>query len=244
MEYFYFLLLDQVGAAHGSIMIRLTIPVSLAIGWAVLARRPVALQLIGGAVIAAAILPLFAGVDVNRLAAAAGAAAGCIAMFNLRGFAAEFHPVNRRARTVKEKVRLTGLVVLVTSIFGFAGLGVVTALVAHGVLAATPAVPTLAQMVHLPTLALAALVGSVVLTAMAYLNYSCVVKITTENFAAMTAFTPVATFAVQEAAVAAGLLPPVASDPFLLVAMAVVVAGVLVMLIGVRRAKKATRVNT
>ena len=35
--------------------------------------------------------------------------------FILRSFSAEFHPWNRRAKTVMEKLRITGLVVLVTS---------------------------------------------------------------------------------------------------------------------------------
>jgi hypothetical protein len=42
---------------------------------------------------------------------------------------------------------------------------------------------------------------------MAFLNFSCMVKITTENFAAISAFTPVAALIVQLAAVAFGLIP-------------------------------------
>jgi hypothetical protein len=41
---------------------------------------------------------------------------------------------------------------------------------------------------------------------MAFLNFSCVVKITTENFAATSAFTPVAALIVQLAAAAVGLI--------------------------------------
>ena len=237
MEYFYFVLLGQVGPAQGSIMIRLAIPASLAIGWVLFRRRPVGLQMAGAAIVAASILPLFGNVAPDRMALAAGAAAGCIAMFNLRSFAAEFHPANRRARGIKEKVRLTGLVVLVTSIAGLAAVGCVALAIEGGLVEPTGLVPSLAAMLHGPTLLLATFAGSVILTAMAYLNYSCVVKITTENFAAMTAFTPIATFAVQELAVHAGFLAPLAIDPLLMISMGVVVAGVMVMLIGVRRAR-------
>ena len=47
------------------------------------------------------------------------AVAGSAFAFNLRGFSAEFHPWNRRARTLIEKLRITGLVVLVTSLAGW-----------------------------------------------------------------------------------------------------------------------------
>ena len=50
--------------------------------------------------------------------------------------------------------------------------------------------PTAEQMLHVPTILLGVLVGGVVLTAIGVLNFSCVVKITTENFAATSAFTP------------------------------------------------------
>ena len=47
-----------------------------------------------------------------------GAAYGLIAALfvSVRGFVTEFHPWNRSARTVMEKMRVTGLVVLVTGV--------------------------------------------------------------------------------------------------------------------------------
>ena len=86
---------------------------------------------------------------------------------------------------------------------------------------------------------LGGLVGSVILTAMAYLNFSCVVKITTENFTAMTAFTPVAALLAQQAGMLAGLMPPVETEPWQLATMALMVAGVLLIFYAGRRARMA-----
>ena len=61
------------------------------------------------------------------------------------------------------------------------------------------------------------------------------VKITTENFTATSAFTPLATLLVQMAGSAAGLIPVYALDPELLPAMAVVIGGVLLILFAARR---------
>ena len=170
-----------------------------------------------------------------RLARRAVAAVGCSLAFNLRTFSAEFHPWNRRARTVTEKLRITGLVVLVTSLVRLALTATAAALIATGTLPPTPLVPTADQMLHVPTILLGALVGSVILTAMWVLGFSCVVKITTENFAAADAFSPLAALIVQLAAGALGLIPLFPVDAPLLAAMAAVIAGVFLMLYAARR---------
>jgi hypothetical protein len=160
---------------------------------------------------------------------------GAAVAFNLRGFAAEFHPWNRNARTILEKLRVTGLVVLVTSIASLLLAGGCTLLVALGLLPPIRRIPTAAQMVHGPTILLGVLVGGVILTAMAFLNFSCVVKITTEYFAATSAFTPVAALIVQHCAAVAGLIPHYTLDTTLFPAMTVVIAGVFMILYGARR---------
>jgi hypothetical protein len=134
-----------------------------------------------------------------------------------------------------EKLRVTGLVVLVTSLTSLVLAGVVAALIGLGHLPPTSMMPTMPQMLHGPTILLAMAVGSSVLTAMAVLSFSAVVKITTENLMAVHAFTPVATLLVQMAATAAGLIPAYALDPSLLPAMAVVIAGVLMIFYAARR---------
>jgi hypothetical protein len=65
------------------------------------------------------------------------------------------------------------------------------------------------------------LVGGALLTSMAVLSCSAVVKITTENFTATSAFTPVATLLVQSGASELGLIPGYALDRSLLPAMVV-----------------------
>jgi drug/metabolite transporter (DMT)-like permease len=235
IEVAYYILLDYVAPAHGSLLVRLAIPLSMVAGWVLFARRPPRIAMIGTGVVFLGIAPLLFTIGAEHRAA--GVAAGIASAFfsTLRSFAAEFHPWNRRATTVMEKLRVTGLVVLVTSLTSLALAGAVAALVGLGHLPPTSMMPTMPQMLHGPTILLAMAVGSSVLTAMAVLSFSAVVKITTENLMAVHAFTPVATLLVQMAATAVGLIPTYALDPALLPAMAVVIAGVLMIFYAARR---------
>jgi hypothetical protein len=238
MEVFYYLLIAEVDAAHASLMVRLAIPLSLVIGFVWLARRPAPLAWAGALVIVGAIVPVLTTLDASARTGALIAIAGCAAMYNLRGFAAEFHPANRAARTVLEKLRLTGLVVLATSIVGIAAMAVATTAMAAGYLPSTRLVPGRAEWRHAPTLLLGTFVGSIVMTAMSYLNYSSVVRITTENFAAVSAFTPPAVWLVQAAAAAASLAAFPSTAPLLLAAMAGLVFGVSLIIFAANRARR------
>ena len=227
--------LTQLLAAHGSLLVRLAIPLSMVAGWALFARRPPRLAVIGTSVVFVGIAPLLLTIDAEHRAA--GVMAGIAAAFfsTLRSFAAEFHPWNRRATTVMEKLRVTGLVVLVTSLASLALTGGVAVLIGVGHFPPTRMMPTLPEMLHGPTILLAAVVGSVILTTMAVLSFSAVVKITTENLMAVHAFTPLSTLLVQMAATAIGLIPAYAFDPSLAPAMATVICGVLLIFAAARR---------
>jgi drug/metabolite transporter (DMT)-like permease len=235
IEVAYYILLDYVAPAHGSLLVRLAIPLSMVAGWVLFARRPQRMAVVGTGVVFLGIAPLLFAIGAEHRAAGVAAGIASALFSTLRSFAAEFHPWNRRATTVMEKLRVTGLVVLVTSLSSLALAGIVAALIGLGHLPPTGMMPTLPQMLHGPTILLAMAVGSIVLTAMAVLSFSAVVKITTENLMAVHAFTPVATLLVQMAATAVGLIPAYALDPALLPAMAVVIAGVLMIFYAARR---------
>ena len=235
MEVFYYQLLQHMPPADGSVLVRLTVPISLFVGWALFSRRPRPLSIVGAAVMCLGMVPVLVSVAPATLLDVAVAAVGCSLAFNLRTFAAEFHPWNRRARTVMEKLRITGLVVLVTSVASLAATATTATLIGAGTLPPSPLVPTADEMLHIPTILLGALVGSVILTAMWVLGFSCVVKITSENFAAVAAFSPLAALIVQIAAGSVGLIPLFPVDAPLLIAMAAVIAGVFLMLYAVRR---------
>ena len=235
IEVAYYILLDYVAPAHGSLLVRLAIPLSMVAGWVLFARRLQRMAVIGTGVVFLGIAPLLFAIGAEHRAAGVAAGIASASFSTLRSFAAEFHPWNRRATTVMEKLRVTGLVVLVTSLSSLALAGFVAALIGLGHLPPTSMMPTLPQMLHGPTILLAMAVGSIVLTAMAVLSFSAVVKITTENLMAVHAFTPVATLLVQMAATAVGLIPAYALDPSLLPAMAVVIAGVLMIFYAARR---------
>jgi hypothetical protein len=235
IEVAYYILLDYVAPAHGSLLVRLAIPLSMVGGWVIFARRPSRLAIIGTCVVFAGIAPLLLTIDREYRVAGAAAGIAAASFSTLRSFAAEFHPWNRRATTVMEKLRVTGLVVLVTSLASLVLAGGAAVLIGMGHLPSTAMMPTAAQMLHAPTVLLAAAVGSIVLTAMAALSFSAVVKITTENLMAVHAFTPLATLLVQMAATAVGLIPTYALDPALLPGMAVMIVGVLMIFYAARR---------
>ena len=236
IEVVYYILLEYVAPAHGSLLVRLAIPLSLVVGWVHL-RAPAA-------------APRH---DRHRAWCSRASRRCCSPSMRNTGSQAP-RPASRRRRSRRcaasrpssipgtgaqrrcmEKLRVTGLVVLVTSLASLALAGGAAVLIGMGHLPPTAMVPTAAQMLHGPTILLAAVVGSIVLTAMAALSFSAVVKITTENLMAVHAFTPVATLLVQMAATAVGLIPAYALDPALLPAMAVVIVGVLMIFYAARR---------
>jgi hypothetical protein len=234
-EVFFYLLLTNVQPALGSTLIRVTVLATMLVGFWMFNRTPRPLQMLGGAIIALAVVALFQSVPADHLMPTSLAVLGCVVMLTTRAFAAEFHPDNRAAKTVLEKIRITGLVVLVTSIAGLVGLSIGSALVASGTIGPGLVVPTLAQLLHGQTLALAALAGVFVLTAMAYFNYSSVVKITAENLTAMSGLTPTTTLLMQDIAGRLGLIPHFAVDATLIAGMAAVAIGALTMVAGARR---------
>lgn len=238
MEAFFYVAVAYFPPADASLMVRTSIPLSLLLGVMFFGRRVSALGWLGGAMVLAAVLYLMVQVDLPGQIGGLIAVLACGIIINVRSFSMEAHPWNRAAATVPEKMRVTGIVVLVTAFGGFVLTGILVALVEHGVLAPTPLVPTPAQFVHLPTIGLAVLVGGAIYSALNYLGFSSVVKIGSENFIASAAFTPLATLIVQMAAEATGLI---AFEPFdwrLLPTFVLAIVGVLVIVWAGRRAKR------
>jgi len=229
LEILYYQTLTYVSPAHGNVMLRIGIPVSMIAAWLILRRRSPPLAIAGAVVIVGAIVGLV-GVtpaDVRWPMAIVGTlAAACMVV---RGFAAEFHPGNRSARTVHDKLRITGLVLLVTSALGLALTAAAAAAIAAGLLPPTRLVPTAEQMLHGPTFLLGGLLGGAVYTLMMYLNFASVVKITTENLTAMMAFSPATAWVFQELGARLGLIR--APTPSASVVAAIVVCILAVLLI-------------
>ena len=229
VEVLYFLTIAYVSPAHGNLVLRFAIPIAMAAGWAFLGRRPPALAIVGAIVVTVATAYVVAITDpsVRWPMTAVGVLAGVFLV--VRGFAGEFHPWNRAARTVREKLRVTGILLLVTSFLSLVLAAVAAGAVAAGALPQLRFLPTAAQMLHAPTILLGALVGGAILALMNYLNFSAVVKITTENITAIMAFSPVTTWLFQEIGVALGWITVTRPEPRLVAAMAVIVVGVLVI---------------
>lgn len=241
IEVFYFQTLTYVSPAHGNLVLRISIPIALLFGWALFGRRPLPLSVVGGAVIVlvTAFTVALAPADVRWPMAVSGTLAG--AFMVVRGFAAEFHPVNREARTVRDKLRFTGVVVLVTSVMSLVLVVAAALAAAGGVLPATRLLPTTAQMLHVPTIVLGCVAGGAILTLMMYLNFSAVVAIGTENITAIMAFSPATTWVFQEAGVALGWIDARRPDASLVAAIVACIAGVLLIFWADVRARRAVQ---
>ena len=147
-----------------------------------------------------------------------------------RSFAAERHPWNRAAHTIREKMRVTGLVLGLASGVGIAALFAAMALAGAGVTSAPPWLPQTHHLVQGPAIAMGLFVGVLVLTAMQYLGFSVVLKLGAEHFIATGALTPVTTLAVQSMVISAGLLHPIAVDWSVLPAVAGLIVGVILII--------------
>ncbi|MET0202888.1 MAG: hypothetical protein ABW276_01135 [Casimicrobiaceae bacterium] len=239
LEVFYFQTIAYVAPAHGNIVLRIGIPLSMAAGWVFLRRRPLPLAIGGGVVIVLVIAFVVAVTpsDVRWPMAIAGTLAGTFMV--LRGFASEFHPMNRTASTVREKLRFTGVVVLVASALSLALAAAAAVAVANGVLPETRMLPTTAQMLHAPTIILGCVVGGAALALMFYFNFSSVIAIGTESLMAMMAFSPATTWIFQEAGVALGWIDVRRPDADIVAAIVVCIAAVLLIFWADVRARRA-----
>jgi drug/metabolite transporter (DMT)-like permease len=205
-EIFYYLMIVFVPPADASVFMRLNILLTILMAWQVLGRKIGGLRALGMAIVligfaitvcffpAARTLPFLA----TTLAAAI--------FMSARNLLAEFHPWNRRAKTVIEKMRVTGLVVLATSCVGLVATVTLSLLVANGIVPPMRALPAPDQFIALPTVLLSLIMGCILITAMQYLMFSAVVKITSENFFAVMALVPLATLILQEVAARLGLV--------------------------------------
>lgn len=230
MEAAYFMMFPWLTPAEANLVLRLSIPIVVAMGVVLVARRPGLLTLAGVMIATLAVASYVASLDLG--AKWGGLAFGIVASFFLgaRSFASEFHPHNRGARSITEKMGVTGVVVLVTALAMLVTTGIAMLVIAAGLLPATALVPTPAEALHGPTLLLALVLGMAVFIAMYYLMFSSTVKIRTENFIATGALMPLTTLMVQAVAEAFGVIEVLPFDWRLAPAMAGVILGVAVMI--------------
>jgi len=230
-----------VPPADGSLVIRISIPLSLVIGMLAFNRRTRWLGWIGAALVLVSVVAIIWRLSMWTLPVALGSALACAAIINIRSYATEFHPWNRAAKDVPEKMRVTGIVVLATALAGLALSLALVAMVAAGLLPRTPLLPELHQFWHGPTLAMALGVGSILYSALHYLGFSSVAKIGAESFIAAAAFTPLMTLIVQQTAHATGLIAFPPFDWRLMPSIAGAIAGVLLIVWSGRRARAAAK---
>ena len=148
----------------------------------------------------------------------------------------EFLPLCQALRVRSREQNDEGQVVLVAALAGFAVLVAGMVLVRYGLLAPVPGLPVFTDLTRPLTVLLAVLFGGLVLTAMNLLMFSAVLKISTESFVAASAFVPLMTLILQEAAHAGSLIAAAPSGRQLLLVMLVVIAGnIIIVAAGMRR---------
>lgn len=232
LEALYFLLLGILTPAEASLALRLAVPVSLVIGWLFFSRIITNRIWFGAAIIIVAVIPILWGLDNARIFSATLLALACALVVSIKTFASEFHPWNRRAETVREKLRVTGLVVLATTLIAATALICSVFLVVYGILPANPMTPEPAAFWHVPTLALALFCGAPVFIAMTYLTFSSVVKIGTESFLGTSALTPFSALALEALAAGFGILAVPNYDWKLIPLILLGVVGVFIVISG------------
>jgi drug/metabolite transporter (DMT)-like permease len=203
-EICYYLMISYVPPADASLFMRATVLLTILIGWFAIGRRVSALRGLGMAILVMGLLITAYFFPAARQPGFIAATLAATVFMSFRNLLAEFHPWNRRARTVIEKMRVTGVVVLVTSVVGLLVTSFVSLLMDHGLLPPSSALPPLRQFISLSTILLALTMGCVIITIMQYLMFSSVVRITSENFFAVTSLSPLATLILQEAVVRLG----------------------------------------
>jgi drug/metabolite transporter (DMT)-like permease len=229
LEVFYYQTLAYVSPAHGNVMLRVATPIAMVAGWFLFRRRMRPLAIAGaGAIVATTLFVIAVTAPAVRWPMAATGTLAAVFLV-ARGFAAEIHPWNRGARTVREKLRVTGLIILVTSIMSLLLAAIAAGAEAAHMLPHTPLVPTAAQMLHAPTFLMGGLAGGAVFTLMMYLNFASVVKITTENLTAMMAFSPATAWLFQALGDEAGLITAPTPEPRIVAAIVVCIAAVLLI---------------
>ncbi|MBU1210674.1 MAG: hypothetical protein KJ587_05290 [Alphaproteobacteria bacterium] len=229
LEAFYFELLGVLPPAETSLALRLSVPVSLVVGWLYLARLMTPKLWFGSAIIVAAVVPVLWNVEPGERIFAIVLAVICSLIVAVKTFASELHPANQAARTIAVKLRVTGLVVASTTLIGACVLLPFVALAAFGAVEAPALIPPLAAFWHPPTLVTAIVLGAPIFVAMTYLTFSSVVKIGTESFLATSALTPLSVVAIQAFATAFGQLHVTAFDTALLPFIGLGIFGVLIV---------------
>lgn len=236
LEAVYFLLVGLVSPAEASLTARLSVPASLAIGWWLYGARIAPRQVLGGAIVIAAVVPVLAWVSADKRPEAITLGVLCALAVAVKTFSSEMHPDNRAASGIADKIRVTGLVVLATTMMAFAAtaLAMLAAIIGSDV--ARTFAPPPAAFLHAPTILLALVFGAAILALMSFLTFSSVVKIGTPNFLASSAFAPLMAYALQSLAARAGLIAAPAFDMAMLVPILAGIAGVLLIVsAGARR---------
>lgn len=229
LEAIYFLLVGLISPAEASLTARLSVPASLLIGWWLFSSAIVPRQILGGLIVVAAVVPVLAWVPDGKRDMAILLGILCALAVAVKTFASEFHPWNRSAESIREKVRVTGLVVLATTVLGLIATGLAMLAVELGAQSLAAIAPPAAAFAHGPTIVLALVFGTAILTAMSYLQFSSVVKIGTANFLATSAFAPLTAYALQTLAASAGIITVPAFDPIMLVPIFVGIGGVMLV---------------
>lgn len=227
----FFLLLTTVTPAEASLLVRAAVPISLAIGWLVFSR-PISRQtLAGAAVVIASVIPVLLIIPAHaRIPAFLLTCAGAF-IASVKTFASEFHPHNRAAKSVLEKIRVTGLVVLATATIGLLSAALATGIAHLTGNNAAGLIPSPADYIESATLISAITLGAPLLIAMNYLAFSASVKITTENFLATSAFNPLGALLAQQIAVSLGIITiATAFDFWLLILIPIGIVGVLIII--------------
>lgn len=193
----FFSLFSYVSSTEGTLLQRSSILVSLMGGWFFLARKPNAIQILGGLAVLAGVIWLCMGLPNENRSTVVLLLVLLAVIQAARLFASELHrPHTQAARRndARSKCRVVGFVMFtVGTIF------VLTVLFFSWIKHQSPspllnAWPDLADFAHAPSIIAGTIIGIVITAPIRYFEFSAAEKIKAENYLAAASLTPISTF--------------------------------------------------
>lgn len=192
-------LLAVITSTEATLLQTLSVVVSMAAGWFFLGRKTSKTQLFGGALITAGLYFVLADTDVEKLGYVILLVFAMAVIQTIRTYVVEFHRPHNHATTqansVKDRARVVALVMFIVSTIFFIAFFGLSLLIHYVEGLHIPAVPQFADFFNPYTTFYGMLAGFLLIAPLRFFEFSATHHIKTENYLAVSAFAPIATWA-------------------------------------------------
>ena len=185
-------------ATEGNFLQTIITPIALITGFAIFGRRPSKMDYLMNAIILLAIAYMAAHVSGPTKFLALLSVVVSALLYVFRGVVAEIHPTSNKSEGVRDQCRVTGFVLLVTSLlfmgsYALAGYCLGIIMPNHSLMA----LPSLDAFTHTPALIAAAISGIFIVAPAKYLYFYTSRHINSDNYTIIAAITPLFAFIIE-----------------------------------------------